>query len=41
MVLFLKKVIDITLPHIAAYKIQKAFFDKFDEGHRLLENLLS
>jgi len=33
---FLCTVVDITIPHVCAYKIQKAFFDIFDDGHSIL-----
>ncbi len=33
---FLHEVIDITAAHVCAYKIQKAFFDIFENGDRLL-----
>lgn len=38
---FLKEVIDITAPHASAYKIQKAFFDTFDQGHGLLKKTIA
>ena len=38
---FLTQVIDITAPHVCSYKIQKAFFDQFDEGHELLKNVVA
>lgn len=37
---FLSQIVDITAPHVCAYKVQKAFFDEFDKGHELLRNLL-
>jgi orotidine-5'-phosphate decarboxylase len=37
--LFLTKVVDITAPHVCSFKIQKAFFDRFSQGHRLLKKL--
>lgn len=37
---FLTEVVKITAPHTAAYKIQKAFFDQFDNGHVLLKNIV-
>lgn len=33
---FFETVIDLTAPHVCAYKAQKAFFDLLPEGHRLL-----
>lgn len=36
---FLTQVVDITQPHVCSYKVQKAFFDQFDQGHALLEKL--
>lgn len=36
---FLSQVVDITAPHVACYKIQKAFFDRFDHGHALLKRV--
>lgn len=36
---FLSEVVDITAPQVCAYKIQKAFFDQFDDGHILLRNI--
>ena len=33
---FLTKVIDITEKHVCSYKLQKAFYDTFDQGHSLL-----
>jgi orotidine-5'-phosphate decarboxylase len=38
---FLSQVVDITHPHVCCYKIQKAFFDQFDQGHCLLKNIVS
>lgn len=38
---FLASVIDITIPHVCAYKIQKAFFDSLDNGHRLLKDVVA
>jgi orotidine-5'-phosphate decarboxylase len=37
---FLTQVVNITHPHVCAYKIQKAFFDRWDGGHALLRNLV-
>ncbi len=37
---FLREVIDLTGEHICAYKIQKAFFDVFPNGHSLLEGTI-
>lgn len=34
--LFLTSVIDITATHVCAYKLQKAFYDNFEQGHTLL-----
>ena len=34
--LFLREIIDLTGPHICAYKVQKAMFDRFHAGHKLL-----
>lgn len=34
--LFLASVIDITATHVCAYKLQKAFYDNFEQGHNLL-----
>ena len=34
--LFLTNVIDITAEHVCAYKLQKAFYDDFRDGHDLL-----
>lgn len=33
---FLCQVVDITAPYVCSYKLQKAFYDQFDEGHQLL-----
>ena len=33
---FLTTVIDLTAPHVCAYKLQKAFFDVFEDGDKLL-----
>ena len=33
---FLRETIDITAPHVSAYKMQKAFFDLFENGQKLL-----
>jgi orotidine-5'-phosphate decarboxylase len=33
---FLKEVIDITAPYCCCYKLQKAFYDTFENGHDLL-----
>ncbi|MDD5639289.1 MAG: orotidine-5'-phosphate decarboxylase [Candidatus Pacebacteria bacterium] len=38
---FLKNVIDITASHVCAYKIQKAFFDIFPNGHNALKEVIS
>lgn len=37
---FLQTVVDLTADQVCAYKIQKAFFDKFDGGHALLGSLI-
>lgn len=37
---FLEIVIDLTAPHICCYKVQKAFFDIFSEGHDLLKHTI-
>lgn len=38
---FLRQVIDITGPHVCAYKVQKAFFDVFPKGHELLAKVVA
>lgn len=38
---FLREVIDITGPHVCAYKVQKAFFDVFPKGHELLTKIVA
>lgn len=38
--LFLKDVVDITADHVCAYKIQKAFFDIYNDGHKLLHDTI-
>lgn len=38
---FLARVVDISINHVCAYKIQKAFFDLHADGHRLLARLIS
>lgn len=38
---FLREIIDITGPHVCAYKIQKAFFDVFPKGHELLARIVA
>jgi len=38
---FLKEVVQITAPHICSYKVQKAFFDPWDQGHELLRMTIS
>jgi orotidine-5'-phosphate decarboxylase len=38
---FLEIVIDLTAPHICCYKVQKAFFDIFPEGHDLLKHTIA
>ncbi len=37
---FLKDVIDITARHVCNYKANKAFFDVFDDGRKLLHNVI-
>lgn len=37
---FLKTVVDITSSHVCAYKAQKAFFDFFDCGDRILKEVI-
>lgn len=37
---FLTDIIDITAPHACAFKLQKAFYDQFNEGHALLKNTI-
>lgn len=39
--LFLSEIIDITSPHVCAYKIQKAFFDRFANGYSLCREICS
>lgn len=38
---FLNGAIDVTAPHVCAYKIQKAFFDVFPGGHDALKEIVS
>lgn len=38
---FLKTVTDITAAHVCAFKAQKAFFDAFDGGRKLLRDTIS
>lgn len=38
---FLREVVDITGPHVCAYKVQKAFFDVFPRGHELLAKVVA
>ena len=38
---FLTTVVDITAPHACSYKLQKAFYDLFDEGHALLRKTVA
>jgi orotidine-5'-phosphate decarboxylase len=38
---FLTTIIDITAPHACSYKLQKAFYDLFDEGHELLRKTVA
>lgn len=37
---FLRNVVDITAPHVCAYKAQKAFFDELSGGHDVLKELI-
>lgn len=37
---FLRAVVDITAPHVCAYKAQKAFFDELPGGHEVLKELI-
>lgn len=38
--IFLQNIIDITADHVCAYKIQKAFFDTYNDGHKLLQDTI-
>jgi orotidine-5'-phosphate decarboxylase len=38
---FLTSVIDVVSPYVCAFKAQKAFFDHWDDGHRLLRETVS
>jgi orotidine-5'-phosphate decarboxylase len=38
---FLQSVVDITAPHVCAYKAQKAFFDVLAGGHDVLKRLIN
>ena len=38
---FLKIVVELAAPYVAAFKIQKAFFDLLPSGHRLLASTIS
>jgi len=38
---FLRVVVDLTAPHVCAYKAQKAFFDIYPGGHRLLQEAIA
>lgn len=38
---FLRTIVNLTGPHICAYKAQKAFFDIFPDGHALLKEIIS
>ncbi len=38
---FLEQVIDVTAPHVCAYKVQKAFFDILPNGHNLLKEVVA
>lgn len=37
---FLKTVVDVTAPHVCAYKAQKAFFDLLSGGHDVLKEII-
>lgn len=37
---FLQGVVDVTAPHVCAYKVQKAFFDVLAGGHEVLKRLI-
>ena len=37
---FLRAVVDVTGPHVCAYKVQKAFFDLYPGGHHLLQEII-
>ena len=37
---FLRTVVDVTAPHVCAYKVQKAFFDVLAGGHEVLKALI-
>lgn len=39
--IFLIEIVKITSPHASAYKLQKAFFDQFENGHALLQKIVS
>jgi orotidine-5'-phosphate decarboxylase len=39
--IFLKSIVDTTAPHVCAYKIQKAFFDQYNGGHKLLHDIIA
>ena len=38
--IFLKTIVDLSADNICAYKVQKAFFDVFDNGHKLLQDIV-
>ena len=38
---FLQCVVDVTAPHVCAYKIQKAFFDVLVSGHDVLKKIIN
>lgn len=38
---FLTQVVDVVLPHVCAFKIQKAFFDLYPKGHDLLKEVIA
>lgn len=38
---FSKKIVEITAPYICAYKIQKAFFERFECGQKLLRSVIA
>jgi orotidine-5'-phosphate decarboxylase len=39
--LFLETVVDVTGPMVCAYKIQKAFFESFHDGHAVIHDLVA
>lgn len=38
---FLQSIIDFTAPHVCAYKVQKAFFDVWRDGHAALQDVIA